>query len=391
MLISIDSIIVNDRIRKDYGNLEELAQDIKENGLINPPVVNRDNVLLAGERRLRACKLLGWQQVEVHQMDTRDAEHELNIEISENESRKEFSKAERVDYMKRLMRIESAKAKERAEATQFGGDTAPQISSGPKGEAREIVASNFGISHDTMKKEISIVDHKDLLDPSDFADWDEGRLSTNKTFLKLKARLKELEEENQLLEQENNDYRGELASIDADDETELQSQLSQTQEQLDLICAEKVLLEAKVKELEERKPETVEKEIIVHADQSELAEKDSIIAGLKEEKEVTKKEIEAMAGKLATALANKENDAKEIEKLKAQIEEMRSGKKPKDAPMFDGGFRSFLSALQDFNAIGSNFFPKKENLGELSKDEIKIYDNQVMMMEGLLKRIKENR
>lgn len=389
MLISIDSIIVNDRIRKDYGNLEELAQDIKENGLINPPVVNRDNVLLAGERRLRACKLLGWQQVEVHQMDTRDAEHELNIEISENESRKEFSKSERVDYMKRLMRIESAKAEEREKAG-VALDPVKNSAQG-SGKTREIVASAFGVSHDTMKKEMSIVENKDLLDPSDFADWDEGRLSTNKTFLKLKARLKELEEENQLLEQENNDYRGELASIDADDETELQSQLSQTQEQLDLICAEKVLLEAKVKELEERKPETVEKEIIVHADQSELAEKDSIIAGLKEEKEVTKKEIEAMAGKLATALANKENDAKEIEKLKAQIEEMRSGKKPKDTPTFDGGFRSFLSALQDFNAIGSNFFPKKENLGELSKDEIKIYDSQVMMMEGLLKRIKENR
>ena len=44
-------------------------------------------------------------------MAVKDAEHQLNLEISENEARKDFSKAER---------IESLKAKERQE-TSTGG------------------------------------------------------------------------------------------------------------------------------------------------------------------------------------------------------------------------------------------------------------------------------
>lgn len=180
MMIDINRIIVRNRIRKDFGDLNELADDIRQNGLINPPVVNRDFELLAGERRLRACKSLGWSQIEVRMMDTRDAEHELNVEISENENRKEFSKAERVDYMKRLLAIEQVKASERQ---NLG------LKSDEGARADDVTASQFGVSRDTLRKEISIVDHKDALTPEDFADWDEGKLSTNKAFQKLQESL----------------------------------------------------------------------------------------------------------------------------------------------------------------------------------------------------------
>ena len=186
MLIPISKIIVRDRIRKDFGDIEGLADSIKKYGLINNPVVNKDYVLLAGERRIRACKLLGWEQIPVNMMDTRDAEHELNIEISENDDRKEFSKAERVDYMRRLWRIEQAKAAERQNLGEKSNEG---------GRADEKTASTFGISQNTMRREMSIVEHKDLLTPEDFADWDEGRLSTNKAFQKVKAMLKAAEEE----------------------------------------------------------------------------------------------------------------------------------------------------------------------------------------------------
>ena len=194
MIVDIEKIVIRDRIRKDFGDIQELADDIKQNGLINPPVVNKEYELLAGERRLRACKSLGWKQVEIRMMDTRDAEHELNVEISENDVRKGFTKSERVDYMKRLLRIEQAKAKERqGERTSVENKTDVV-------RADTETAKQFGIAKDTMRKEMSIVDHKDLLDPSEFAEWDEGRLSTNKVFQKVKAelaakdkRIKELE------------------------------------------------------------------------------------------------------------------------------------------------------------------------------------------------------
>lgn len=192
MLIPISKIIVRDRIRKDFGDIEGLADSINKYGLINNPVVNKDYVLLAGERRIRACKLLGWEQIPVNMMDTRDAEHELNIEISENDDRKEFSKAERVDYMRRFWRIEQAKAAERMKA---GKAIDPTLKSAEGGEAAALTAKQFGIGKDTMKKEMQIVENKDLLTPEDFADWDEGRLSTNKAFQKVKAMLKAAEEE----------------------------------------------------------------------------------------------------------------------------------------------------------------------------------------------------
>ena len=189
MLVDIDKIIVNDRIRKDFGDIQELADDIKENGLINPPVVNKGYELLAGERRLRACKMLGWPQIEVRMMDTRDAEHELNIEISENDVRKGFTKSERVDYIKRLLRIEQAKAKERqGERTSASNNTEVQRSD-------DATAKAFDMSATTMRRELFIADNQDLLDPADFADWDEGKLSTNKTFKLIKAAKEEAEHE----------------------------------------------------------------------------------------------------------------------------------------------------------------------------------------------------
>lgn len=194
MMIPIQKVIVRDRIRKDYGDIKELADDIRENGLINPPVVNKEYELLAGERRLKACKSLGWEQIPVTMMDTRDAEHELNIEISENDVRKGFSKAERADYMKRLLRIEQAKAKKR----QTLGEKIPE-----GGRAKDKAAERFGISGKTMEREIAISDNKDLISTEDFADWDEGRLSTNKLYQKLKR--DSAEKDRKIRELENRD------------------------------------------------------------------------------------------------------------------------------------------------------------------------------------------
>ena len=239
MLVDIDRVIVGDRIRKDFGDIEELAEDIKENGLINPPVINKDYVLLAGERRLRACKSLGWNQIEVRMMDTRDAEHELNIEISENDVRKSFSKSERLDYIQRLYRIEQAKAAERQKAgTCASNDT-------KVGRSDEATAEAFGISATTMRRELYIDEHKELLDPADFADWDEGKLSTNKAFQKIKAAKAQAERELRVAEQERDAARRDLAEAYKDS---------------DSLEAENASLRRQM--AEKPRPEVVEREVV---------------------------------------------------------------------------------------------------------------------------------
>lgn len=154
MLLGIDEIKVSDRIRKDFGNIQELAEDIKENGLINPPVVTPDNELIAGERRLKACKSLGYQQIEVRVMSVKDSEHQLQIEISENENRKDFTFTERMDWVKRMERIEIIKAKERM------GQGTPTLAE--QGEVRDIVADKSGFgSHGTLDKAKFIANNAD--------------------------------------------------------------------------------------------------------------------------------------------------------------------------------------------------------------------------------------
>lgn len=196
MLIDIEKIIVADRIRKDFGNIQELADDIKANGLINPPVVTPESdgtfTLLTGERRLRAMRSLGYKQIEVRTWSSLSDEQKLNIEISENEVRKDFSKAERIEYARRLEKVESLKAKER-QATSTGGAN-PQLcqKSDEAGRSDNIIAEKIGIgSRDTYRKEKYIVDNQSQLTPEDFADWDEGKLSTNKAYQKIKKQLDE--------------------------------------------------------------------------------------------------------------------------------------------------------------------------------------------------------
>ncbi|MBC2580830.1 ParB N-terminal domain-containing protein [Clostridium sp. DJ247] len=161
-------------------------EDIKENGLINPPVVTPDNVLIAGERRVRACEYAGYNQIEVRVMSVKDNEHQLKMEISENENRKEFTFSERIDWAKRLERIEKAKARERQKQSK-------NIVSEEKGEAAAITAKKSGFgSKETYRQAKYIYENasKELI-----GQLDEGRISINKAYTTLKQEKEELQQD----------------------------------------------------------------------------------------------------------------------------------------------------------------------------------------------------
>lgn len=84
--IPATSILVgDDRVRTDFGNLEELAESIKSEGLLQPPVVNQDYKLIAGERRLRAMRdILKWPDIPVIYFETLDEAHLARLESEEN-------------------------------------------------------------------------------------------------------------------------------------------------------------------------------------------------------------------------------------------------------------------------------------------------------------------
>lgn len=64
--LDISTISVNrdERQRRDLPDIPDLAASIRQHGLINPVLVQRETlVLIAGERRLEACRSLGWTHI----------------------------------------------------------------------------------------------------------------------------------------------------------------------------------------------------------------------------------------------------------------------------------------------------------------------------------------
>lgn len=208
--MKIDEIVVKDRVRKNaYAHIKDLMEDIQKNGLINPITINADKVLLAGFRRYTACKALNWTDIPVHMVNTRDEEQDLQVEISENELREDFTMTERLDYARRLERIEAEKAKDRQGSRNDLKDF-PQ-NSAESGETRDKVATKVGMSHDTLRKAQKIEENKDLIDAQDFADWDDGKLSTNKVYQQLKRKLNEAEDKADHMEDA---YRAAMDNLD---------------------------------------------------------------------------------------------------------------------------------------------------------------------------------
>ena len=179
--IPISSITISNRVRKDLGNLEELSSSIETIGLLSPIIINEENKLLAGERRLEACKLLGWKTIDCIVKSTSDAEQDITVELTENIQRKDFTREELINVGIEFERIESVKAEERMLS---GGKVDPEENL-PQGEnkrapqTRDIVAKKIGMSGKQYEREKLIVQNKDLLTPGDFADWNNREKSTN--------------------------------------------------------------------------------------------------------------------------------------------------------------------------------------------------------------------
>lgn len=89
----------------DPQSIEELAQSIKEKGVIQPLLVRRkgDNYeLIAGERRLRAAKSLGLKEIPIIVRDVSDQDS-LELALIENIQREELNPIEEAHAYQHLM------------------------------------------------------------------------------------------------------------------------------------------------------------------------------------------------------------------------------------------------------------------------------------------------
>ena len=97
--MKIEAIKVGDRFRKDLGDIKTLASSIQEIGLLQPIVVNQDNELIAGQRRLEACKLLGRTEVPTTIVNLDDI---IKGEFHENKVRNGFTLSELVSILQEM-------------------------------------------------------------------------------------------------------------------------------------------------------------------------------------------------------------------------------------------------------------------------------------------------
>ena len=105
MLVQIKDIKIKKRVRKDLGNLEDLKDSLRIYGLMNPITLNSKYELIAGERRLQAATQLGWTSINANIVDNLTEIDQLEMEIEENNQRKEFTDAELMEGYKRLQRL----------------------------------------------------------------------------------------------------------------------------------------------------------------------------------------------------------------------------------------------------------------------------------------------
>jgi len=115
--VELDKITPNPyqpRREFDEGTLRELAESIREYGMLQPIVVTRKEIslpygssvqyeLLAGERRLRAARLIGLAQIPVIVRSETSDKVKLELALVENLQRENLNPMERASAFKQLM------------------------------------------------------------------------------------------------------------------------------------------------------------------------------------------------------------------------------------------------------------------------------------------------
>lgn len=151
--LPIEKIQVGFRYRKDLGNLRSLADSISEVGLLHPIVVTSDGLLIAGLRRLEACRLLGRARVPVTVIDLDEV---ARGEAHENFVRKDLLPSEIVALKRAIEPFE------RRDARQRQGSRSdlchPATVAQCQGAARDKIARYLGVGRTTIERAEAVVE-----------------------------------------------------------------------------------------------------------------------------------------------------------------------------------------------------------------------------------------
>lgn len=170
--VPIDDIVKGRRYRREMGDLQALADSIRTVGLLHPPVVVHDRNgyrLVAGERRLAAVQLLGWDDVPVTiAVGIADAKGLLAAERDENTCRLDFAPSEAVALAKRIEELERPRAQANSAANLIHRRSGPSAQVGQServGRVADVAAAATGLGRETIRKAAAVVDATTDPDP----------------------------------------------------------------------------------------------------------------------------------------------------------------------------------------------------------------------------------
>lgn len=165
-LWEISRITIEDRHRRNLGDIKDLAASIKAVGLINPVTITPEGRLIAGHRRIEAHRYLGRDAIQCRVVDTLTSARDLLVaERDENTCRMEMKPSELVALGRALEELERPKAEERRAAA--GAQNLPNASAGHqnstsevegKGYTRNIVGQALGMSGSTYGRAKAVVE-----------------------------------------------------------------------------------------------------------------------------------------------------------------------------------------------------------------------------------------
>ena len=205
---------LNVREVKIDSDIENLANSIKENGLLQPIVVrlksDSNYELIAGQRRLVACKndILKWSTIPCVIIEKADDLKVLTLSTVENLQRLDLNKAEKMEAFSRIFNMYNEDIKQVGIATGYSLKTVqlhldldkgldPSIKEEIKKEQRDV--SITVLEHIIKNKNISINDQRELLDHA-------GSRSTKDVVDKIKS-ITNLEKKRDVIDE----FKGEKA------------------------------------------------------------------------------------------------------------------------------------------------------------------------------------
>lgn len=105
MQLDINSIVINKRVRKNTGDLNQLAESMEKFGQMHPVIVNKKMELISGFRRVQCAKQLNWKSVFAIVVDVHSESDKLTMELEENLRRKDFTEEEKIEAFKKLAKL----------------------------------------------------------------------------------------------------------------------------------------------------------------------------------------------------------------------------------------------------------------------------------------------